>query len=192
MTSGSVVGYLLDTSVTSSIWDTGHAAHYATLARIVRELGAADILMISVITLGETEYGIASGKLDPARAAIIRSAAQSHRVVLPITKSISATYGQLRGALYDTYAVGRKQRKARPETLVDSVTSQTLGIQENDLWLYSTAITHNLVFVTRDAKTSRIADVATNVFPYYTVAPLVWPPDRGELPDTGTKSDVRN
>ena len=48
------------------------------------------------------------------------------------------------------------------EDLVEPTTGKELGIDENDLWIVSTAVEYNLVFITQDQKGSmrRIIEAA--------------------------------
>ena len=63
------------------------------------------------------------------------------------------------GGEFEKYAPNVKRRRGlRPEQLIDPVTSQELGIQENDLWIAAQALEYNLVLVTND-KMERIRDV---------------------------------
>jgi len=50
----------------------------------------------------------------------------------------------------------------RIEDLIEPTTGRELGIDENDLWIVSTAVECNLVFITRDQKGSmkRIIEAA--------------------------------
>lgn len=177
MDSAIIRGYLLDTSVASAIWDAGHPAHGATRERILTELGPDAELFISTITLGEIEFGLAATNgLPEDRRSAIRHAASAHRIVLDVTRHVTRTYGTLRSALYHKYAPKKDRKTKRPESLIDPITSLELGIQENDLWLYSTALTHNLVFVTRDAM-HRLGEVGIETFPEFGESILLWPTD---------------
>ena len=65
----------------------------------------------------------------------------------------------IRAGVFEKYAPNVKRRRGlRPEQLIDPVTSQELGIQENDLWIAAQALEYNLVWVTND-KMERIRDV---------------------------------
>src|ERR1043165_4623857 len=108
-TQGGTDAYLLDTNITSAIWDRGHPYHDTTAARVKSELGQADRLVISVISLGETENGMALARFDSRRETQIRAAARSHRVILPVTHHIAETYGKIRAAVFERYASSKKQ-----------------------------------------------------------------------------------
>lgn len=76
-----------------------------------------------------------------------------------VTKATRIYYGSLRASVFEKYAPNAKRRSGlRPAQLIDPVTSQELGIQENDLWIAAQALEYNLVFVTND-KMERMRDV---------------------------------
>jgi predicted nucleic acid-binding protein len=54
----------------------------------------------------------------------------------------------------------------RPEALRETSSAREFGIQENDLWIVSVAVTHDLYLITRDTKLERILDVASRLFAY--------------------------
>jgi tRNA(fMet)-specific endonuclease VapC len=84
---------------------------------------------------------------------------------LTIDRHTGKLYGELRGELFRRYGTrdsrGRPKEK-RPQDLIDRTTSRELGIQENDLWIVSTAVQYNLRFVTGD-KMERILAAAKDV-----------------------------
>ena len=84
-------------------------------------------------------------------------------MVLDVTKATRISYGALRASVFEAYAPNaRRRRGLRPEQLIDPVTSQALGIQENDLWMAAQALEYNLVFVTND-KMARIREVCADL-----------------------------
>ncbi|MGH8059945.1 MAG: hypothetical protein ACREOH_22355, partial [Candidatus Entotheonellia bacterium] len=79
-------------------------------------------------------------------------------MVLDISKTTGSYYGSIRARLFEKYAPRERRRRGlRPEQLIDPVSSQVLGIQENDLWLAAQALEFNLVLTTND-KLERIRD----------------------------------
>jgi predicted nucleic acid-binding protein len=71
----------------------------------------------------------------------------------PIDKHVSRDYGRIRARLFEKYGPKDKKKKGlRPEQLIDPVTSLQLGIQENDLWIVSQAITKDFTLVTNDRR----------------------------------------
>ena len=110
-------------------------------------------LYISVVTLGEMEYGHqANPSADPGKQAAFESFVRtSCPVSWPITADVARHYGQLRAWLLDTCGPrGSRTKVKRAEQLVNPVTGVELGIQENDLWIAAQALTHNFALVTHD------------------------------------------
>ncbi|MCH7920211.1 MAG: hypothetical protein IIC50_19795 [Planctomycetes bacterium] len=68
----------------------------------------------------------------------------------------------LRAALFDKYAPKKNRKGLRPEQLIDPVTSKGLGVQENDIWIASQALEHNLVLVTND-QMNHLREVASDL-----------------------------
>jgi predicted nucleic acid-binding protein len=149
-----VQGYLLDTNIVRYWFDPECPEHGRVLQRIQR-LPTDTPLAVSVITLGEIEYGLKV--TDEAPAFEVELDVFIHEQ-LPMSLSVTATtridYGSIRARLFKKYAPGELRRKARwPEQLVDPVTGLALGIQENDLWIVAQAVEHNLVLVSNDRLT---------------------------------------
>lgn len=154
-------GYLLDTSVSSSAWDTGSPRHGETLRRL-KDLNGG-LVYVSAVSFGEVEYGLATApKIDRSRQATVRTAMRSYQI-RNVDQHTAKIYGEIRGELFAKFAprVKRRRRSARwVEDLVERTTGKELGIQENDLWILSTAKRHNLILVTRD-RMRRLVDVAS-------------------------------
>lgn len=153
-------GYLLDTNIVAFWYDPKRPQHQRVDQRI-EDLPQEAPLMISVITLGEIEYGLQSVPEGSASSRNPLREFVEHRLpmVLDISQTTCTHYGMLRARLFEKYAPRDKRRKGlRPEQLIDPVTSRELGIQENDLWLAAQALEFNLVLVTNDAM-ARIRDV---------------------------------
>ena len=104
-------------------------------------------LYVSAITLGEISCGHASaGSVDAIkRAAFLRwivDAFEPHE--LTISGTTAEPYGILRARLFEKYG-----KKKRPEQCVDA-NGDSLGIDDNDLWLAAQAIEHELELITTD------------------------------------------
>lgn len=109
------------------------------------------LVWVCAITVGEVEYGLGvSPAMDEHRHTAVRSALAGYEV-LPVDHHTGRTYGEIRAELFTLYSPrdsrGRITRKA-PEDLVEPTTGKALGIQENDLWIVSVAVQHNLRLVT--------------------------------------------
>jgi tRNA(fMet)-specific endonuclease VapC len=136
--------------------------------RYIQALPEAAPLMISAITLGEIEFGLQVSHINTpeqeASQVELRAFIETtFPMVLDVTKATRISYGALRASVFEKYAPKEKRRRSlRPEQLVDPVTSQELGIQENDLWIAAQALEYNLVFVTND-RMERIQDVSADL-----------------------------
>lgn len=145
-------GYLLDTSVAS--WVFNRNSQYHGLAQQNLLALSYSPVYVSSVTLGEIEYGLhlRAGAVAPNSLDEIRMAAAQYQV-LSVDRHTATEYGKVRAALFARYA--RKNRrglpaKKWPEDLVDPTTGKELGVQENDLWIVSTAVEYNLRLVTND------------------------------------------
>ncbi|MGM0574339.1 MAG: type II toxin-antitoxin system VapC family toxin [Myxococcota bacterium] len=116
-------------------------------------------VQLSVVTVAELHYGLAlPHKVDPGTVRALR-AATGRFLVRAIDRHVTETYGRLRARLFERFAPRKKRRKRSVSQLVDPATDESLGIQENDLWIASQAITVDAELVTYD-KTTRIREVA--------------------------------
>jgi tRNA(fMet)-specific endonuclease VapC len=157
-------GYLLDSSVASAAWDVLHQKHTAVRAWL-DGLGDAPV-WVSAVTVGEIAYGLALVPTgDASRHAEVRAAMALYRR-LDVDHHVADTYAALRAELFRRYAPKSKRglpKQKRPEGLLDPTTGRELGIQENDLWILSTAVTRRLALATMDDMT-RLFEVAHAVF----------------------------
>ena len=152
-------GYLLDTNIVAYWFDRGRPQH-ERVGHHIQELPETTPLMISAITLGEIEFGLQVAQAETPEQEAFRAFIHTNLpMVLDITKATRIYYGALRASVFEKYAPNVKRRRGlRPEQLIDPVTSQELGIQENDLWIATPALEYHLVLVTND-KMERIRDV---------------------------------
>lgn len=155
--------FLLDTQ---TIWywhDSGcsqHAAvigNVALLHQLVAPLDGKPKLLVSVVTLGEIEFGhrVALAPNPTAQAEYMKFVKEELPNPFELSPDAAVAYGELRTQLFNKYAPGEKRKpKMLPEQLLDPVTAKELQIQENDLWLCAQAMAHGLVLVTNDRMTS--------------------------------------
>jgi predicted nucleic acid-binding protein len=155
--------YLLDTNIIKYWYDDGCSEHAKVMARVqaVRQAdpqtGYVPRLFISVVTVGEIEYGHkAAPTPDLSKQAeyVVFMRDQSIES-LDLTRHVGGDYGRLRAWLFNTF-YDKKAKPKRPEQLVDPVTARELGVQENDIWIAAQAIALDMVLVTHDC---RLGDV---------------------------------
>jgi predicted nucleic acid-binding protein len=165
--------YLLDTQTIRYWHDSDCAQHaavagnVATLKQLAASLEVKPKLLVSVVTLGEIEFGHRVALVpDPAaQAAYVKFVQEELPGPFELSSDAAAIYGELRTRLFHKYAPGDKRKpKMRPEQLLDPVTAKELQIQENDLWLCAQAMAHGMVLVTNDRMT-QIRNVATGMNP---------------------------
>lgn len=159
--------FLLDLNILHYWYDIECAENAKVIARVhaVRQpnpqTNYVPRLFLSVITLGEIEYGTrASHVPDPAKqaeyeamdAAKITFVREQCPVALEITEHVAEQYGEMKAWLFNNCGPKAKKSKAkRAEELVNPTTGQELHIGENDIWIAAQAKTHNLVLVTHDS-----------------------------------------
>lgn len=133
------------------------------------------IIFICPVTLAEIEYGLqTSPNIDNMRQQEVRSRMRQYPV-LPIDRHTVYEYARIRAALFRQFSPkdrrGRLEKKY-VEDLKETTTGRELEIQENDLWIVSVAVQHDLLFITSDAASGmrRVLD-ATN----YRHRTQIWP-----------------
>ena len=152
--------FLLDTQIIRYWYDSDCSEHAAVLANIesLNEQARPPVehkprFLVSVISLGEIEYGLRAqkGDFDEKQESFIRFVGQQLPVRLDLMEDAVTAYGEIRSRLFNHFAPGEKRKpKMRPEQLIDPINSLTLQIQENDLWLCAQAVSHGMVLVTND------------------------------------------
>ena len=159
--------YLLDTNILSFWYDDSKPEHANIVARVNAarkpdaSTGYVSKLFVSVVTLGEIEYGArASHFPDLAKqaeyaamdAGKIRFVNQQCPVTLELTTHVAEEYGELRAWLFNNCGpIAKRSKKKRAEELVHPTTGKELGIDENDIWIAAQAKAYNLVLVTHDS-----------------------------------------
>ena len=155
-----VEGYLLDTNIASASWDLGAPRHNDVRQRL-ENLGD-HLVYVAAVSIAEVEYGLlVAPTIDPQRQSTVRNAMTSFNV-LEITEHTARTYAQVRANLFRSHAPRNRRGRLTQryvEDLVETTSGRELGIQENDLWIVSTAVEQNLIFVTSDRMT-RVIEAA--------------------------------
>ncbi|MDP9973761.1 type II toxin-antitoxin system VapC family toxin [Variovorax paradoxus] len=118
------IRYLLDTNICIYI-----AKHNPASVRARFEQLSADVLAMSVITLGELQHGAEKSQARSKALAALKQL-QSVIQVQPVTEAAAQHYGQIRSAL---------ERKGRP-------------IGNNDLWIAAHARAEGWVLVTNNER----------------------------------------
>ena len=149
--------YLFDTN----IWSKWFRAELFVSNKI-GQIDKTSIICLSSIVWGEVIYGAKANKTFDFKS-YSDFIHQSKPIILPIDKRVSDVYGELRTSLFEKYI--RKGKNKRPEQLIDPVTATEIGIDENDLWITSQAITYNLTLITND-KMQRIFSITPKELKY--------------------------
>ena len=163
-------GYLLDTNILQ-YWFDGTAGKFPAVQANAEARAEDSPLYISVITLGEIEYGHAvhpegaGNKRDEFVEFLQKRLPQK----LPVSHHTIEPYGRLRAHLAMKFPPpGGWKNKKRAEQMYDPVAARELGIDENDLWIVAQAIERNLILVTSD-KMNRIREAVREIEPRFDV-----------------------
>ena len=158
-----VDGYLFDTNVISALYNPGHENHSPFWDRF-RLLPGDAPFFVSSISLGEFSFGRCWVlKEHPELGRPFDQFVGKHfPKALDVSRHTKECYGTIRAALFRRFSPMHKKGRAKyPEHLIDGVTSHSLGIQENDIWLAAQAVERRLVFVTNDGKMlNRMREIA--------------------------------
>lgn len=153
--------YLLDTSVASVAWSKSHRSHSEVRGKL-RKLGKRHV-HICVITLAEVEYGLKTAPtIDEAKQNEVRKRMAGYKIY-SVDKHTVREYSDIRAELFKKYSRRKKGRgfvAKRVSELRERTSDKELGIQENDLWIASVALNHNLVLITADKKMKRLLEIA--------------------------------
>lgn len=156
-------GFLLDTNIVR-LW----FAKNQKIRPKIDALQANDLIYVSVVTIGEIEFGhthvnaTASQKQHQFRRAINRFFETPQ---IPITDGDAWDYARFRRALFDLTDKQGKYTEDREDKL-----GRKCNVDENDLWLVAQACNHNLTLVTADAamgviKTAVSGEVVIETWP---------------------------
>ena len=137
--------YLLDTNHCSQII----AGDPIVLANIVirRNEGVA----INVIVQGELLFMAENSDLKTENRLRVQSFLERFDLY-PISPEISDIYAQLKAQLLETF--GPNDKATRRRTRI-----QSIGFDDNDLWIAATAIQHRLILVSKDRDFNRIQQI---------------------------------
>ena len=159
--------YLLDTNILS-YWYNDRCPQYANVVahvNVVRRAGSQpnDVsrIFISPVTIGEIEHGLRtapnrdSDAVKARQADFLKFVREQCPEVNEITRHVGESYGTLKAWLFD-HCSRRDLRtnEIRLSQLIDPVTTEELGADDNDLWIAAQAMTERLVYVTNDFRGS--------------------------------------
>lgn len=159
-------GYLFDASALSAYLNEGHKFH-ATACDVINALPTGAAKFVSLITLGELEYGIRLAELNGSgRLTEYRERLETIRqyASLDITQFTSHSYAELKAGL--AASMRRKPRQKMPRWVEDWVLSgsaKQLQIDENDLWLCAQAKERDLTVVTGDIDLRHLSNVDSDL-----------------------------
>ena len=140
-----VTGYLLDTNQVSKLLDN----HPSVVNRVAR-VGIGNI-SISVIVCGELVFMARHSRHKVEN--LERISRFIHQIkVLPIDLDTSLLYGEIKENYLKRF--GPKGLKERAKFPLEQI-----GLRDNDLWIASTVIRHDLTLVSADKDFSRIREV---------------------------------
>ncbi|EFK11198.1 toxin-antitoxin system, toxin component, PIN family [delta proteobacterium NaphS2] len=155
-------GYLLDTNAVSTLWNLRHPDH-TTLTDFLQERSES-LVWVSVIALGEIEYGLKiAPQMDENSQNEVRMR-MSEYAFLEVNKHTVESYSDLRSALFKKYSPRSRRGRLKmkwPEDLCERTTSKELGVQENDIWIAAQAVQYNLILVSNDSM-RRIQEVSAD------------------------------
>lgn len=152
--------YLLDTNIVSYWYNDRCKEHPLVLARVRAICGRTSPeehmprLFISTVTYGEIEFG---HQVNPAPntceqseyLAFVRGRCPEP---IPVTEHVGEHYGELKAWLFENCSPRELRTKARRlGQLIDPVSGELLGADENDLWIAAQAKASGLVLVTHDS-----------------------------------------
>lgn len=145
-------GYLLDTSVVIAARYQG-AANHELVTQWINSHNDNPVF-VSVVTRGELEFGDECFRIKhEAEPPLPSDDLTADYETLLVSNDAAEAYGKLRANIFAEKAPTLFANSVRGRSitdLVEEITDRKLSIQENDLWLVSVAMAHNLIFVTAD------------------------------------------
>lgn len=119
--------YLLDSDSLSDFYEPGSSGH-PRIARRLASLSNADLVVISILSIYELEYGWANAR-EELKPTIRRriSAAQSHFSLLPLTPEAARLFGILKARLRGLRQLSKQGSKAHNIDLMMAATAITEG-----------------------------------------------------------------
>jgi predicted nucleic acid-binding protein len=147
-------GYLLDNNIISILAQPGNPRN-APMKQRFEALGDAPVFL-PVIAVAEIEFGMVKTKTpDAVQQAAVRQFFADYPFHLGIDDNTVEPYALIRSQIWHDHATpkgpGGAHKEKQPEDLTDRVSGKSLGIDERDLLIASTAAQYGLVLVTNDS-----------------------------------------
>jgi tRNA(fMet)-specific endonuclease VapC len=139
--------YLLDTNHCSYIIDNQPGVTAKFQACSEESFG------VSIITTGELLYMTDKSARKAENLALVQEFLSSIGLYF-LDEATAAIYSQLKIAVFDQFAP--KDKAKRRKTKI-----QTLGFDDNDLWIAATALQHGLTLVSADSDFTRMQQVCS-------------------------------
>lgn len=148
-------GYLLDNNIISILAQPCNPRHEPMKKRF-EAIGSAPVFL-PVIAIAEIEFGMQKTKTpDTAQQAAVRQFFAEYPFHLSIDDNTVEPYALIRAQLWQDFATprgktGSAHKEKQPEDLSERISGKSLGIDERDLLIASTAVQYGLVLVTNDS-----------------------------------------
>lgn len=112
-------------------------------------------MFLPVIAIAEIEFGMTKTKTpDATQQAAVRQFFVEYSLHLGIDDNTVEPYALIRSQIWHDHATpkgkGSAHKEKQPEDLIDRVSGKSLGIDERDLLIASTAAQYGLILVTND------------------------------------------
>ena len=154
-------GYLLDTNILS-YWVNENARQHERVTEVISALPKDIPVFMSAISWGEMQFGArlnAKTRLPETDCHLF----EKTFLTAPVTRHTDQHYGKIKARLFEKFSPKElRSKEKRLSMLVDPVSGEQLGVDENDVWIVAQAIERNLVLVSND-KLVRIKEAAKDV-----------------------------
>jgi len=159
-------GYLFDASALSAYMNEDHQHHESTL-KVIDNIPDDALKFVSVITLGEFEYGVRSaeyaGSVHLAQYRRRLDVIRRHQP-LDLTRHTSDAYGELKARLASRVLPRASKRMPRwIEDWLLTGSAKSLQTDENDLWICAQAKERDLIVVTGDIDILNLSSVDSDL-----------------------------
>lgn len=147
--------YLLDTNILGPLAELKAGCNNSeckVLEKHWKALPGETRIFLCPITVGEVESGIRVDDANSDKLHLAREIISAFPCLDIDTNLARDYYAELRARLFNRYAPkdSDNRKKRRIDEWRDPTSSNALQINENDLWIASVAMAHNLILVTRD------------------------------------------